>query len=247
MPSFHHDLFDAVAFDFDGTLADTDRAHTQARLLAYRELAVELGKPELAQIDPAIHAHAHRHGSDALSINTWVLQMAGIIRNKRVQALPKLIAKRKTENYHALAKEGLEAMPGAIEFVALAQKIWGEMMFIVTTAHRDEEVVPFLGRHGLCQALKGEQLITREDVATLKPSPEAYTLLLKKLGLEARPERLLVVEDTPNGVEAARGAGAMVVGMLAAGDREGLLVQQGFRRADDFAESFEELGDMIDV
>lgn len=72
-------------------------------------------------------------------------------------------------------------------------------------------------------------------------------LLLKKLGLEATPERLLVVEDTPNGVESARGAGAMVAGMLAAGDREGLLVQQGFRRADDFAESFEELSDMIDA
>ena len=252
MPSFHHNYFDAIALDFDGTLADTERAHTDARLLAYQQLAVELERPELAAIDPAIHAEAHHHGSDPLSINMWVLMKAGILRNRDSKKIPTAIVKRKTENYHEMSLKGLEPMPGALEFVALAHQIWGEKIFIVTTAHRDEEVIPFLGRHGLTQTFKDteRQLITRESLQNpknLKPSPEAYMILLKMLGLEATPERLLAIEDTPNGIESARGAGAIAVGILTPSCREAMLDAEDYRRADFFAEGFDDLAAIIDT
>jgi beta-phosphoglucomutase len=242
MPSFHHDLFDAVAFDFDGTLADTEKAHMEARLRAYEELAVELDKPHLATVAMEIHAEAHHHGSDSLSMNAWVLEQI-----KESTTLAKTIAARKTENYHSIAKAGMEALPGAVDFVKLARKRWGDNIFIVTTAYRDQEVVPFLARYGLRRAFRNRQLITREDVKTIKPSPEAYRLLLGKLALSATPERLLVVEDTPNGVESARGAGAMVAGLVKEGDLAKLTEQENFRRADEFVNNFEELADIVGI
>jgi beta-phosphoglucomutase-like phosphatase (HAD superfamily) len=47
--------------------------------------------------------------------------------------------------------------------------------------------------------------IAGEDVRCKKPDPECYVLALQRLGL--RPEQALAVEDSRNGLLAARGAG----------------------------------------
>lgn len=55
-------------------------------------------------------------------------------------------------------------------------------------------------------------LVGAEDVQEGKPSPEGYLRAARALGV--RPERTVVFEDTPAGVEAGLAAGATVVGML---------------------------------
>lgn len=47
--------------------------------------------------------------------------------------------------------------------------------------------------------------ICGENVARKKPDPEAYVLALRQLGI--RPEQALAIEDSPNGLIAAQGAG----------------------------------------
>jgi HAD superfamily hydrolase (TIGR01509 family) len=51
-------------------------------------------------------------------------------------------------------------------------------------------------------------LISNEDVKHPKPDPEMYLRACQALGLKA--EEVLVVEDAPHGVEAARRSGALV-------------------------------------
>jgi mannitol-1-/sugar-/sorbitol-6-phosphatase len=54
-------------------------------------------------------------------------------------------------------------------------------------------------------------LVCAEDVARGKPSPDAYLLAARGLGVV--PSDCLVVEDAPAGIQAARSAGMMVVGL----------------------------------
>ena len=54
-------------------------------------------------------------------------------------------------------------------------------------------------------------LVCAEDVARGKPSPDAYQLAARSLGCP--PDQVLVVEDAPAGIQAARAAGMGVVGL----------------------------------
>ena len=54
-------------------------------------------------------------------------------------------------------------------------------------------------------------LVCAEDVARGKPSPDAYLLAARELGV--LPSACLVVEDAPAGIQAARAAGMPVVGV----------------------------------
>ena len=54
-------------------------------------------------------------------------------------------------------------------------------------------------------------LVCAEDVTRGKPSPDAYLLAARELGVS--PPDCLVVEDAPAGVQAARAAGMTVVGL----------------------------------
>lgn len=53
-----------------------------------------------------------------------------------------------------------------------------------------------------------EVILTRDDVENCKPDPEIYRKVLEKLALP--PEQCLVVEDSPLGIAAAKGAGLPV-------------------------------------
>ena len=55
------------------------------------------------------------------------------------------------------------------------------------------------------------QIVTADDVTQGKPAPEPYLLGAARLGLA--PERCLVVEDAPAGVQAGRSAGMRVLGV----------------------------------
>jgi sugar-phosphatase len=54
-------------------------------------------------------------------------------------------------------------------------------------------------------------LISSDDVRLGKPDPEGYLVAAVRLGVA--PERCLVIEDTPAGLEAARRAGMDVLGI----------------------------------
>lgn len=51
--------------------------------------------------------------------------------------------------------------------------------------------------------------LSNQDVLSPKPSPEIYTLAMKKLGL--LPEECLILEDNENGIRAAKDSGAHVL------------------------------------
>lgn len=54
-----------------------------------------------------------------------------------------------------------------------------------------------------------EMIVSNEDVVKSKPDPEMYTTTINKFGL--KPKECIVVEDNPNGIQAGKASGALVL------------------------------------
>jgi HAD superfamily hydrolase (TIGR01509 family) len=98
--------------------------------------------------------------------------------------------------------DGVSPIPGAAGFLAsLPREAWA----IVTSARQDLAQAR-LQRAGL--PIPG-LVVAADDVAEGKPAPEGYLLGAQRMGY--LPERCIVVEDSPAGIEAARRAGTTVI------------------------------------
>ena len=243
-PSFGE--ISAFALDLDGTLANTNPTHAIARLMAFNIMADETKDIRFAQVLEQIHAEAHTHGSNPQAIIGWALQKAGIVTeltDKRVLRAVEL----KKEIYAELAERGQDEMPGAINFVRKLLSVAPNRTAIVTAAHKDTEVMPFLSRYLLKEDFPGERLVCHEDVGpnSLKPHPKAYEIMIERFDLHATPKELLVLEDTRGGIMAAKSVGATVVAIATTHSQEELSNLRGEQKPDYIVNNFEQLSAMI--
>jgi mannitol-1-/sugar-/sorbitol-6-phosphatase len=170
----------AIVFDLDGVLADS----TAAVERAWRRWAGEHG---LAAADVLAIAHG-RPSRDVVRELAPHLDAAE-------QA-------RLVDGWEVRDTEGVAALPGALECVALARRgSWA----IVTSGGRELAT----GRLRAVGVPLPEVLVTADDVARGKPDPEPYERAARELGVPAG--ECLVVEDSPPGIAAARRAGMFVV------------------------------------
>jgi sugar-phosphatase len=144
-------------------------------------------------LDPAM-VIATAHGRRSIeTIRKVAPQMDPARENARVERLE--IAER----------DGVTALPGAPRMVATLSQ---DRFAVVTSATR----ALALARLGYAGLPSPQNLICADDVVHGKPSPEPYLKGASLLGVP--PEDCLVFEDTPTGIEAARGAGMPVIGLL---------------------------------
>ena len=97
-------------------------------------------------------------------------------------------------------------------------KAKGLKLGIATTAiepNRDF-ALDALGLHGQFDAIVGDEHVTHG-----KPDPEIYLLAAKRL--DVQPKQCIVFEDTPPGIQSAKGAGMKVVALLTSHVEEDLL------------------------
>jgi len=102
------------------------------------------------------------------------------------------------------ASEPLGPLPGALRLLtALPVGTWA-----VATSGSRPVATSRLRRAGLPIP---PVLVCAEDVTRGKPSPDAYLLAARSLGCP--PDQVLVVEDAPAGIQAARTAGMAIIGL----------------------------------
>ncbi len=150
-------------------------------------------------------AWADRHGIDVAQI---VQVMHGVRSIETIRAVaPQLDAVQEAAWLTAREvadTDGVVPMPGARQLLAaLPAGSWT----IVTSGSAD------LARARLQAAglPVPAQIVTADDVTQGKPAPEPYLLGASRLGMV--PERCLVVEDAPAGIQAGRSAGMRVLGI----------------------------------
>jgi sugar-phosphatase len=173
---------DAIIFDLDGVLVDSNG-------IAERHL----------------RAWADRHGVSFEHI-------ASLHHGRTTVETIRLVAPQLDAKVEAALLEGAEAVDtdGLVAFAGANQLLAGlprERWAIATSGTRQTATIR-LSHVGLALP---NVLVTADDVAAGKPSPEPYLLAARRLGMD--PTRCVVIEDAPAGITSARAAGARVIGV----------------------------------
>ena len=180
----------ALIFDFDGLILDTEGPDYRAWQDVFRE-----------------------HGSD-LPLELWCecigrsadwFDAVGYLENLVGRPLDReAILRRQRRRHHELL-EAEPILPGIKEYLADAQRL-GLRVGIASSSSR-QWVVGHLERIGL--ATCWECIRCWGDVESAKPAPDLYLAVLQQLGVAAR--EAVAFEDSPNGIAAAKAAGMFCV------------------------------------
>lgn len=212
----------AVIFDVDGTLVDSERhGHRVAFNRAFEAFDLPYRWDELTYGE-LLHTTGGQRRIDGY------LASQGVGDAERARLAPALHV-RKTEILEGLVDAGLiEVRPGVARLLA---ELAGEGITLAVGTTGSRRWVERLLRRML-PTVEWAVIVTGDDVTARKPDPEVFDVALRRLGLD-RPDGAVVVEDSGEGLAAARAAGAccavVVNGYTAEHDLAGAdLVVDGF-------------------
>lgn len=195
-------MIQAVLFDLDGTMANTDPLHFQV----FQKMLGEQG----ITIDNAFYGDRINGRTNQAILNDLLPQFspADIIA----------FSAQKEQRFRDLAKTQLQPMPGLMELLARLEQ-QDLPTAVVTNAPRLNAEFMLQGL-GLTEhfefVILGEDLLPRA-----KPDPLPYQTAVERLKVD--PATALVFEDSPSGICSAVGAGIPTVGITSSHGAEALL------------------------
>jgi HAD superfamily hydrolase (TIGR01509 family) len=183
---------DAVVFDNDGLLLDTESVWTRAEADLFERYETEFTPTHKRDL---VGTSAEVAGG---KIEGWLDQPG-----RKLELMEEL-----NELVVAELEHGVEAMVGARDLLERL-KAQGTPIGLVSNSpmsfvRRSLEIVGFEEIFDV--------LVSGHDVAAPKPAPDPYLEACKRLGVEAGPG-VIALEDSPTGVAAARAAGLTVIGV----------------------------------
>jgi beta-phosphoglucomutase len=202
---------DALIFDVDGVLFQTEPLHRQAWRSILPEFGIEVTESSLLRWTgiPCQTAAAHYAGlltgKEAPAAGERLVPN-GSRKYFGGEDLWRRIFELKEQRLMSIAEERLEPADGLRDSLAYFA---GTMKLAYATSNNREMIDHFFSITGI--GLFFTAGITYEDVVRTKPSPEPYQKACRKIGVP--PGRALALEDSPAGIRSARKAGLNVLGI----------------------------------
>lgn len=184
------DDIQAVIFDMDGVLIDSEPLHEQAQEALFTRLGFDVSHDEMVSFK----------GRTEADVYSSVLERHG---NGRFELDSVINAKR--EIYRRLLTD-VKPVDGALELLHLLRGHFPLGLATSASAADQRFVIEHFRLGGVFNAV-----VTAEDVVNPKPHPEPYLMAAEELGVA--PGACAVIEDTRNGIRSARAAGCRVVGL----------------------------------
>ncbi|NEW81770.1 MAG: HAD family phosphatase [Mariniphaga sp.] len=182
---------EAVIFDMDGVLIDSEPIHIEIEKQLFDKLGIDV--PETV----------HRSYMGASNEFMYSDLRSRFKLSESVTELIESDELFRSDYFHRLdtipANEGLISLLGQIKAVGLK--------LAVATSSSPEIVSILLNKGEIAHFF--DAIVTTTEAGKSKPSPDVYLLAAKKIGVV--PENCIVFEDSPNGLSAAKSAGMFCV------------------------------------
>lgn len=181
-------MINAVIFDFDGLIIDTETVWYEAYKEALYQFEVDLTIEQFALVIGTDDTVLDNYILDNIKETTTISEIRDLASKLFHQKIGQPILRDGVEDYLIAAKEaGLK-----IGLASSSKKAWVEKFLTQLDILSYFEVIK-----------------TREDVTTVKPDPELYLQAIEALGV--KPQEAVAFEDSLNGLKAARAAGLKCV------------------------------------
>ncbi|MDY6789308.1 MAG: HAD family phosphatase [Candidatus Nanohaloarchaea archaeon] len=181
-------MVEAVIFDMDGVLVDSEPVHRRTLKEALKDNGVDISEEE-------IERHTGQPVKDILEI---------VKEERDADFDVDKVARQKTDRYIENLSD-LKPVKGSVEIV---KELYGSLKLALASSGMREVVEGVISELGIGRYL--DAVVAFEDVERHKPDPEVFLKAADILGV--KPENALVVEDSEKGVEAALKGGFKVVG-----------------------------------
>ncbi|MBC7800236.1 MAG: HAD-IA family hydrolase [Gemmatimonadaceae bacterium] len=192
---------EALIFDVDGTLAETEEAHRHAFNAAFADAGLGW------HWDVPTYSRLLEVTGGKERIRHYIDQTPGLAALDAA-ALGRLHA-AKSAHYVDAVQGGTIALRPGVRRLLLEARDAGLRLAIATTTSPGNVQALLLATLGQDGPGLFEVVGAGDDVPRKKPAPDIYQLVLDRLGLTAM--RCIAFEDTPNGLHAAHGAGIQTV------------------------------------
>jgi len=196
-------MIKAVFFDIDGVIIDTER---DGHRVSFNMTFKEFGFADEWSVDYYHELLQVAGGKERMKHHWQTKGFSKPVPEAELDELVRAMHKRKTAIFVDLIESlKLPLRPGVHRFMKEAMEA-GLKIAVCTTSN--EQAARAVTEKALPD-IKFEQVLAGDVVSRKKPDPEIYNLALARTGLE--PEEAFVVEDSKNGVTAAKAAGLRVL------------------------------------
>jgi HAD superfamily hydrolase (TIGR01509 family) len=181
-------VIEAVVFDLDGLLLDTEQVWDEVRESLTRELGGRWHDRAQADMMGMSSKEWSRYMHDELGLS------------EPPEELNRLVLERMQERF----RERLPLVDGAVEAV---RRI-GERRPLGLASSSNRPLIDLaLDEMGVADLFRAT--VSSEEVERGKPAPEVYLEAARRLGV--RPQDVAAVEDSANGIRSAKAAGMHVI------------------------------------
>ncbi len=180
----------AVVFDFDGVIVDTETPELQS----YEEMFAQYNIP--FPIETWIATVGSNLSFDVYEYLNTAVSEQGTDGPLDVESLR---AQRRRRHWELVLEESL--CEGVLETLEQARALG--LKIALASSSKSDWVLPLLERHNLKSFF--EAIVTADLVQRVKPDPELYTRALSEI--EVEPHAAVAIEDSVNGLKAAKAAG----------------------------------------
>ena len=185
-----------LIFDVDGVIADTEAVNARASIKVFEDLFAILGVKR-EDFEAGLGRGAEEYVKAAAKIHGLELTREQV--EKATQLRQKYFLK-------ILSEEPLPPFPGVLKLIAEAMQREDFRVAIATSSTLEKSRAVLESVNIPFQKMV---YITGNDVKNKKPDPELFLLAVERMGVE--PVNCVVIEDAPNGVQAAKAAGAKCI------------------------------------
>ncbi|WP_321897991.1 HAD family hydrolase [Paraburkholderia heleia] len=195
---------EALIFDVDGTLADTESAHLQAFNAAFAEVGLDW------YWDEALYTRLLKvAGGKERLLHYWHVADLECADGACIHDVIDAVHAVKTRHYAARVGDGgLPLRPGIARLIAEAEAACIPVAIATTTtpANLDALLRAPLGRDW---RMRFAAIADADTTQVKKPAPDVYLDVLRQLGVQAA--NCIAFEDSANGLHAARAAGVPTI------------------------------------